>query len=438
MSTSVSGNHSKLLLFMRAKRRVLLAALAVIFVLVIVQTPWGLGHLARLGLHWSGVDVRFKSLGGFWMTSLEVRGLEARFDAVDLRADTVRVRHNIWSLVAGRLHMRELLVAGPEIQLASTSESQDDSVRATPLNIRVDRVTLRRGRLVLPDSTMVMSSVFLAGRWESNREISVDTLAGILHWKGGVQDMSVAGRGQLADGVLAVDTLRVAGRETVFTVAGQLGGDSETDLTIRAAPLKLGELQPFIPASEEMLTLDVRLRGPSSQIRMEMEGAFSDNGRLFVSATMDTSLSHWRIDSMSVADVNPSLFADIPSGIVSAHLNAALEGRSLEEMTGTVNLVVVESLVDDLFVDAANVAVQLEDAQAEIALDALLGSASLEAQGKVGLLPLQGVLTGEFRNFDLGRYVNSYSSDLNGAFSLDLSSLITSEVTLGPGTIRPS
>ncbi|MXZ04456.1 MAG: hypothetical protein F4Y90_02875, partial [Rhodothermaceae bacterium] len=112
MSTSASGR--------RFSRRWVIV-LGIVLTLGFLQTPWGLSTVVRWALYAGRVDIAFESMHGFWMHSLEFRGLEGSVGGNGIRVDTARVGLSVGRLLTGRLHARYVELSTPVLQLDLTS-----------------------------------------------------------------------------------------------------------------------------------------------------------------------------------------------------------------------------------------------------------------------------------------------------------------------------
>ena len=442
----------------RFERRSLLLGATILFVgiLVTVQTPWGVAAIARLGLRASGLEAQFVSLRGFWMTSLEVRGLELVQDDFSLHVDTLRVRHHAWTAIGGHWRVRSLNLVNPELRLYGTpGEKQNEgdegdqsslpapkgqlaheAASANAFELRIDVASISGGKVVLPDSSGTLSHLSVQGRLDGDWHWQIDTLDALLNWAGASMTLAVAGSGEHARGATEVDTLSITGSGVQVAISGQVDFGGATDLRLHATPLHLAALSPLIPESDEKLTLSGRLQGIKDSLHAAIDGAVSDGGRLTVRARGSVSTRLIAIDTLLAEQINPALFMDVPAGKVTADLTASLRAESYAALTGRLDIAKLEGTLGRQYIGPARLSAQLSDSTAYVSLETWVGEGQVVARGNVRPFEesIRTRLEGEFRQVDTGFFLPGFSSNLNGGFSLESNDAIAATVNLEPGS----
>ena len=178
MSTSASGR--------RFSRR-WLKVLGIVLILGVVQTPWGVSTVVRWALYAGRVDIEFESLRGFWMHSLEVRGLEGSVGGNGIRVDTARVRLSVGRILTGRLHARYVELSSPVLQLDHTSsvsaaETTDETDTGAGILLWIDDLRIKGGSFSLRDELVNVSDIDFWGSVVPDA-IQVDTVHGEVSWQ---------------------------------------------------------------------------------------------------------------------------------------------------------------------------------------------------------------------------------------------------------------
>jgi autotransporter translocation and assembly factor TamB len=241
-------------------------------------------------------DMKVARVRGDWITGLELTGFRlTRGETLLVAVDTVGVNYRMPSLLAGRLDVAHLELAGVIVTTdlidTSTTGRRSPKTRRAPLTLAdvlrgrfytgppivVDRIAIRRGRyggrFGAPDSNLVLTDVDLrAHGLRLGREFAfhIDSLNARRHTPDGrVAAMEIALAASMEHGRLATRTLRFHTDRSAIDGIFELGldaGDSLTDARIRvtAGRLDLGDLRAFLPgiALEGTVIADIDLHGP--------------------------------------------------------------------------------------------------------------------------------------------------------------------------------
>ena len=419
----------------RITKRVLWAVLAGISLMLVAQLPWVSGQLLRVGLQWSGLDISYAAYHGHWSHVVELRGLEAELDELHAHADTVRLRLHVPSMLTGRWRLRQLTVDGMDLTLKHLGGDTLSARQSEAPPLSVDSLLVRRSRVVLPDAAAELSSVYLEGTMGSPGDIHMDSAAVLLKWPRGSVPFLVQGSGSMTGGAIRVDTLSITGPETQIIAHGQLGSSGTSNFALQAHPVKLRELVPWVPPSDESVMLGIQVGGTEGQYEVTIEGEFSDSGQLKAGLTLNSNDARWRLDSLRMVEVNPALVSAAVGGSLSAQLSGELQGESLSELVGSFALTQLEGTLNGLPLSHSQAFASIEAGQVQLDLMTRFASAPLEARGDVSLESLRGRFTGEFQDFDIGQFATSQSSALQGSFSLNLGEAMVAEVDLDDGRL---
>ncbi|MDE2833597.1 MAG: translocation/assembly module TamB domain-containing protein [Bacteroidota bacterium] len=416
--------------WIQARRRWLWAALVVISLVAAVSLPWSLAGIVRASLQLAGAKVSLESLRGHWLTTLELRGLSISWGALEVAADTVILRPDHRGLIAGRWHLSEVALVGADLRLKPPAGTPPEPDNADPPKVRVDYFTVREGRLTLPDSVAVASSIWLEGRLGPGWDLRLDTLYTSLQWDPNVQPVSLASRAQWDGGRLDLDTLIVTGQQTVMVAGGHVEPGIGADVRLRTTPLHLQELAPWMPHSEESLILEARLVGPDSAMHLSASGTFTDGGYVVAAATLNPLRNQWVIDSLRIRNLNPAVVSDLAPGRIAADIEGYLLGRSAGHLSGELVLTDVRGSLSGVSMDAVQASAAITNGQAALDVQGQLASAYMDLKGEVALAEMHGRIGGAFRGFDIGRYVAHQSSAIDGSVQVDLAEELTAGLTL--------
>lgn len=271
-----------------------LVALVALALLVITRPPVATrivnSLLARASslprAHVSVHDVR-----GSWLADLELHGFRmVRGDTVLVRADTLHIRYRLLELLVGRIHIRQLDLAGVEVS-GSVAEPGAPKPGRPPMSIAdllrgrfyggpaivVDRVALRRGSyggdMAPADSGWRLAGVELAAhhvKLGGGFALTLDSLGARLRSPGSAAswaNLTLAGR--LAEGRADVRTLRLLSARSDISGIGVLAADAgdslrEMRIALHGQRLALGDARGFVRGFdvEGDVTMDIDVHGP--------------------------------------------------------------------------------------------------------------------------------------------------------------------------------
>jgi len=243
----------------------------------------GVAPLPRATAHVDGVR-------GDWMTGLELHGLRvSRRDTLLAAVDTLRLRYQLGALLAGRLDVNEVTLAGVRVT-ADARDTTRGPATGPPLTLgqvlqgrfysglplRIARLSVVRaeigGHAGAPDTGFRLTTLSLHARdlaLGRGFGFRIDSLAGGLHPGGGRRDSATFSlSAALAGGRAEVGELRFRGDSSDVEGHGALSvGGPDTlqraDITLRAQPLSLADVAGFVPGFplSGALYADVELHG---------------------------------------------------------------------------------------------------------------------------------------------------------------------------------
>lgn len=280
-----------------------------------------------------GSRVRIERVSGDWITRLELSGVRVtRGDTLVLAVDTLRAHYRTSALIAGRIHVRDLDLAG--LYVAPLPGAPDTTGPRTPAPtladwlkgrfyagapMRADRVTIRGARYVAdpnaPDSGLVIerldariSDLLVGGGFS----FTLDTLSLRARPAGPASppiDVGLAAR--LHDGRLEARALSIRGSKSDLTGRALVAFDrrdslSELSLALAAHPLALADLRIFVAGVDLDGTIDadVDVRGPRPDRVSGTASATSEGVRIGALALGPTRLSARLTDGRADASLS--------------------------------------------------------------------------------------------------------------------------------------
>ena len=428
MSTSASGRRF-------SHRR--LIVLGIVLILGVVQTPWGLGTAVRWALFAGRVDIAFESLHGFWMHSLEVRGLEGRIGESDIRVDTVRVKLSVGRLLTGRLHARYVELSNPALQLNHTSSmsaagTADEIDMGAGISLWTDALRIKGGSFSLGDELVDISNIDLQGSISPD-VIQVDTVYGEVSWQDVRMRFFSVARMQLDHGILELDTLALSGSGSNIGVHGQVGG--QTELEVAAEPLSTTILRPLLPNIAEDLVVGARLTGGADSLYLALDGEFSAGSALKLRGGTRFEAPYVNLDTLQFERLNPvNLWSDI-AGELTGSIHGRAGGASWDSLSGGIEVALEAEMLANIPIESVQLTGRLEAGNALVELNSRLASGSLDLSGEISPFSANGQLTGQFRNINTRALDPAHSSDLNGDLNLAWDSTMVARVAFSRGQI---
>lgn len=300
--------------------------------------------------------------------------------------DTLAVEYRLGALLRGRLHLTTVSVRGPSVTLRQapdstwdwarltagpeTEEAPDDTSAAMP--IQIDRLRVGEGQFAARfyaggrDSTAQVRRLTLRARdlqLAPSLAGRLDTLGLQARLPADTMGLRVAARGALSSSRLQLDTLRLTSpRSEVYGhgVARLPLGPNDTlddvNLTLRAAPLVLGDLTAFAPTlvvdPREVIALDARLAGSGQRLSLTMAARVRGGGRLTARAEATPRLEtppgapplQYHLDAQLQRLTTSLIGAPDPSeNAITATVEGTLEGPALDALDGTVEAQVTDT-----------------------------------------------------------------------------------------------
>ncbi|PSQ72673.1 MAG: translocation/assembly module TamB [Bacteroidetes bacterium QH_2_64_26] len=338
------------------------------------------------------------------------------------RVDTLAVQYRPSALLWGRLHLVSVSVHGPSITMRQAPDSTWDWERLYPspepapddtsasMPIQVDQLRVDGG---------AFNAAFFAEERDSTASIRGlearaqdlqfgDAVGGRLDTLGlrgalpaDTTTLQLSTRGTLSSSRLRIDTLRLSSpRSQVHGHGGArlpLGPHDtldDVDLSLRTAPLVLGDLTTFVPGvrvdPSETITLDARLTGSGRRLSLTTEARVRNGGTLSaqVDATprletaSDTAALRYRIeaqaDRLTTSLLGPP---DSTQNVLTGTVAGTLDGPALDTLSGTVRAELTETRLYGIDASAVTLASTLEEGTATVDLTGTLDGTTLSVSG---------------------------------------------------------
>ena len=425
MSISASDRHFR--------RRVAVWAVAV--GLAAAQLPVAVSGIARLTLRVTGADVHFASLGGHWLTGLELRGVAADFGTLTIRADTVRGHLRLWALARGHVHLSRLEAARPTVTWSADARSApaEDS---DSWPVQIDAVKIAGGAFIWADTAWAATELQLSGAFQSDGPVRLDRLQGYLQWRGGDGPIRMHASGTYESGGLHLDTLRIAGPGTSLAASGRMGVRGPSDLRLQSDSLQLALLTPFLPVTDAVAQLRAHVTGRDGSLELKASGAVTDGSQLTIAVHATPSAHLLELDQLRGVGLNPATWiAGAPEGAVTGWARGTLSFGGMDSLGGNLAIRVTESMIAGRSLHSAELDMAVEQGQGTVRASVYAGSGSVAGQGTWTQAPLALEMEGIMQRVDLGVVAPGLDSRLNGIFSVDLHDSLEVHLDLDTGRL---
>ena len=427
MFTSASGRH------FRARW---LLALGVVLVLGVVQTPWCVSMIARLALRTSDVDLQFDSLHGFWMHSLEVRGLEGNVGEYMIRVDTAHVHLSAGHLFVGRLHAQRVDIINPEVKVRSIVSEEPPEMSeedAEPLSfLWIDSIRIEGGNFHLEDQMIGVSGIHLLGSLSPDI-VQLDTLYGDVMWQKETLQLSAVAGILIDQGLFQIDTLSLNGPESSINASGYVG--RQTDLDVIAAPLSADILNSLLPNIEESLTIFGELQGSDDSLHLALSVESTGGSILKLHGSTRTDVPFVQLDTLDFQNLNLAYLSPDLTGGLTGSIYGYVEGVSWDSLDGSVNADMKAGILADIPIESASLTGNMERGEMQVKFDSKLASGSLNLEGIVRPFSASGQLSGRFNNLNTQVLAPQHESALNGSLMVEWRDSLGGYVELLPGRL---
>lgn len=446
-----------------------IVALAVLLFVLALQTDAGatrfLDYVLPRVNPYPNAEITFDDVDGTFLSSLQLTDVRlVQRDSLDadaapdtlFRADTLAARYELLPLLNRTLHVKHVTLAGARVRARQQADSTwnllapfatDTTDTTQAFQVYVDEIRLRdadlTARFYAPERDSTLRVRGLNARVDDlavadDVAVAADTLYGRFsppgrtdHWvdvaAGGTLD---AGRVHLSGVRLTSPTSDVYARGTL-----QLPDDDaplrDLDLTLRADPLDVGDLQPFVTAlnPEAQLYLDATAGGSTEQLELSLDGRLARGGTLQLSGTVAPGGGEApvRYDLQGqVRAFDPTYLlagADTTSARINADLQVDLAGTSAEALDGTARLEVFDTRYGTYRIARGTATADVADGLVRLDARTALRGATIAAEGT--LRPFDAVptydLEGRVADLDLGRFTEGEgtTSDLTATFTVE-------------------
>ncbi len=430
MSTSVSDNRFR-------KRWIYL--FAVFFLIGFAQTPWCLGVIGHLALRSSDINLTFDSISGFWMNSLEFRGIEGSMGGHMIHVDTAQVSLSVGQTLSGRLHVSHVLLINPRVHIRNTSSEMPDRIdgkedsESGPIDfLWVDSVDIHRGSLHLEELNLHASGLQIQGS-VSPTVMRIDALVGDVVWDQETFLISSNARVQLDQEMLYVEELSLRGPESVIHVRGYAG--EQTDLDIQADPLSADVLRKLIPQADEDLMLAIGIQGVEDSLQVVLDFESSNGSTLKLRGNTLVGKPSISLDTLEFKNFDLAYVLPHIQGGLTGMIHGQLYGASWDSLDGRVEANLQAGTLANFPYESIRFTSEMQKGIVQLSVQSDLALGTLNLVGSMEPLQEMGKLTGEFRNLNTGVLSPLYQSNLSGNLSLDWGEIFLGNVEFLPGRL---
>jgi translocation and assembly module TamB len=336
--------------------------------------------------------------------------------------DTLAIQYRLGALLRGRLHVPSATIHSPSLTMRqapdstwdwgrlypSTEPAPDDTSASMP--IQIDRLRVGDG---------AFNAAFFAEQRDSTARIHGlevrardlhlgTTMAGRLDTLGlrgilpaDTTSLQMATRGALSSSQLRIDTLRLSsprsqvyGHGAARLPFGPHDTLDDVDLSLRAAPLVLGDLTAFIPAlavdPSERIDLDVHLTGSERRLSLTTEARVQNGGTLNaqveatprIEASPNTASLQYHVEAQA-SRLTTSLLGppDTTQNVITATVTGDLEGEARDALSGTVRTQISDTRLYGVDVSEMTLASTLKDGTATLDLTGALNGVTVSVDG---------------------------------------------------------
>ncbi|NNE71786.1 MAG: hypothetical protein HKN29_15685 [Rhodothermales bacterium] len=282
----------------RLSRALVWTAAFVLLILALLQwspvKSWAVRGLLTRFNPYPDTELTVEGIGGNLLGSLELTGVAlTRMDgSAPVRVDTAKATYRLLPALRGQFRIGEVLLAGAGISMmrdstgidlaAPFSGSEPDTTAA--LDLELERLTVRRSRIVVADSadTWEVDSLRLALRGLKTLPqltVQLDTLEGALRNPLDAATGRLAASGGLQNGSGRIDSLSFVTARSSLKASGRWAGDQwpldSLNADLIAAPLHFDDLRPLVPGLVPGATtsLSLRARTRASESRLQLAGS---------------------------------------------------------------------------------------------------------------------------------------------------------------------
>lgn len=326
----------------------------------------------------AGLTIDLDRVSGSWLRSLRVTGLRVAGPdgSISLRVDTLSARFSLPALLARRVDLGQVEVAGAEAWLVQDSAAgvrlrgmqppaprPDTASAGDGWAISVDEAVIRRlsGGVQTPGDSLATLQWSDGGlrvadfRLSEGLEVALDSAfvrltAPTLPGATTVGEVTLLARGRLDSLGLTLDTLAAVGADGLLAGAGTAALPSGSrppgpvDLTVVARNFPLAPLHGALgrrPDPGARLDGSLLLAGTTRRPEATLDLAIRDGGRVHGTAAAALGDGPIRIDAdLAVAQLDLSrLLADTAlEGQIDGRVGAGLEGPALDRLSGEADL----------------------------------------------------------------------------------------------------
>lgn len=422
MFTSVSGKRF---------RKRWTAVLGVFLMVGFLQTPWGITLVARLALHASDVELQFDSIHGFWMHSVEVRGIEGKIATHFIRADTVRAQPSLWNLLTGTLHFRQVDLVNPEFHLHPTEVLESSDVEETQISLpAIDMLRIQGGTFIDEAQHLDVGIISVQGVM-SNNEVHISTITADVLWQDERFTLESDVHYQPNGHSFAVDSLVLAGTESTVLVHGHAG--PTTNLYLTGDPFSSDLMGVLGLTTEDHFDVTMRLSGLRDSLHIAVDASSEGGQQLMLRAAATIGYPSLHVDTLEFEKVDLSQVSSLPPATLTGSITGHVSGIRWDSLDGTVMAEFNESLIAGISIPFVSISAHLDQDQihADVQSDLELGSVHLT--GNSTSLFQSGEIQGQFREVDTEVVFAEHTSMLNGDFRIGWGDSLVASIQVLPG-----
>ena len=412
-------------------------------VLLLLWTPWGLHTALRVGVGPAGLTL--EEARGNWMRGIEVRGAAFNTENISVFADTLRVQYNLSALIRGKIRVSKVEASGVDFAVLPTTE-EPDIVSGEPPDMLITGIIIRNSRVQIPlepDTTLVMDVNILQGQFSLAEELHVVLDSTDIIAYAGSTPIGVSGPMAMEGFMIRTDSLQIFNDRNDVLIDGFFSlpiPDQEVaaNFVVRADTLTLADLSLFTQTPASVLPIGVHTTVREEDGRYHLTGLFTDPEGGQLDMDLAVAIGSYEVYRANANTFNLAVIDTALDATIDVRLEGALEGNSLSDMKGAVQLWFDKSTVAGVSLNRGEAALQVADGAAELVLASRINGAAVGITGTASVLDQDQwfMLEGHFLDLDISR-MGGPQSALRGTLTAsgDNSGKIDAEIQVVPGSL---
>ena len=422
MFTSVSGKRF---------RKRWIVVFGILLIVGLLQTPWGLTMVARLAIHANDVEIQFDSLHGFWMHSLEVRGVEGKVKAHLIRADTIRAQPSLWNLLSGSLHFRKVDLINPEFHLHSTEVQDTSAVEESQDSLPIiDVIRIQNGTFIYEAQHLDIRAINSQGIL-SDKEVYLPSIVADVFWRDERFKLESDAHYQSHDQSLVVDSLVFIGTQSRILMHGHIG--LTTDLHLIANPYSSDIMEVLGLTIDDDFDVTMDIHGLRDSLYIAVDASSQDEQQLTLRAATTIGSPSLQLDILEFENVDLSEMSSSFPATLTGSISGHVSGVTWDSLDGTMIAEFNESLIADISVPFANLSAHFNQGDINVDVRSDLESGSVHLTGEISSLFQRGEIQGQFRQVDTQVVFPEHTSVLNGDLNIGWGDSLMASIQVLPG-----